>query len=427
MKKKESEEKAQSPVPEKVILALDEWIKTNYHKPEDILGDEGLLKQLTKQLMERVLQAEMTHHLGYEPYAVAGRNSGNSRNGGDTKRLKMEDGELTIEVPRDRAGTFTPVLVKKHQRRIGKFDDMVISLYTRGMTQEQIREHLHEIYGVEASVELISAITDVVSTEVKEWQNRGLDAVYPIVYLDAIRVKARTNNVVATRVIYVAVAVNLAGKKDILGFWACESEGAKFWLTVLNELKNRGVQDVLIACVDGLKGFPDAIQVVFPRTEVQLCIVHLIRSSMRQVAYGDMKAVAADLKPIYTAPTAEAAELALTAFDQVWGARYPMVAKAWRNVWVNVIPFFKFPEDIRRAIYTTNAIESVNASIRHITNNRALFPSDEAIFKLLYLAMMSAAKKWTMPIKHWAQALQQFAIFFEGRVPLPGLQYLQSP
>jgi putative transposase len=290
------------------------------------------------------------------------------------------------------------------------------------MTQEQISEHLREIYGVETSVELISAITDVVVEEVKAWQNRALEGVYPIVYLDAIRIKARSNNVVGTRVIYVAVAVNLAGKKEILGFWACESEGAKFWLSVLNELKNRGVQDILIACVDGLKGFPDAIQTVFPRTEVQLCIVHLIRSSLRQVAYSDMKKVAADLKPIYTAPTAEAAEQALAAFDQVWGGRYPMVAKAWRSVWANVIPFFKFPEDIRRAIYTTNAIESVNASIRHITNNRALFPSDEAVFKLLYLSLMNAAKKWTMPIKHWAQALQQFAIFFEGRVPLPGIQ-----
>jgi len=411
-----------APEDEALTAAMAAWMKTNYKTPADILGEEGLLKQLTKRIVEQALQAEMTHHLGYERYAAEGRNSGNSRNGSDTKRLKTEDGEMTIAVPRDRDGTFQPILVKKRQRRLGKFDDLVISLYTRGMTQEQISEHLREIYGVETSVELISAITDVVLEEVKAWQNRPLDAVYPIVYLDALRIKGRTNGVVITRVIYVAVAVNLAGKKEILGFWACDAEGARFWLGVLNDLKNRGVQDVLIACVDGLKGFPDAIQAVFPRTEVQLCIVHLIRNSLRQVAYGEMKKVAADLKPIYTAPTAEAAEQALAAFDQKWGSRYPMIARAWRSVWPNVIPFFKFPEDIRRAIYTTNAIESVNASIRHITSNRALFPSDEAIFKLLYLALMNAARKWTMPIKNWAQALQQFAIFFEGRVPLPGIQ-----
>ena len=421
MKKKVSEEKTYTPVPDELTVALDSWIKANYQNPEDILGNEGLLRQLTKQLMERVLQAEMTHHLGYEPYAAAGRNSGNSRNGSEPKRLKTEDGEITLSIPRDRAGTFEPVLVKKHQRRLGKFDDLVISLYTRGMTQEQIRQHLHEIYGVETSVELISAITDVVTDEVKAWQNRALEAVYPIVYLDAIRLKARANNVVGTRVIYVAVAVNLAGRKEILGFWACESEGAKFWLSVLNDIKNRGVEDILIACVDGLKGFPDAIRAVFPRSEVQLCIVHLIRSSLRQVAYTEMKKVAADLKPIYTAATLEAAEQAMTAFEQTWALRYPMVARAWRSVWMQVIPFFKFPADIRRAIYTTNAIESVNASIRYITNNRALFPNDEAIFKLLYLALTNAATKWTMPIKQWAQALQQFAIFFEGRVLLPGL------
>ncbi|MGQ9814690.1 MAG: transposase [Candidatus Roseilinea sp.] len=282
------------------------WMKTNYKIPADILDEEGLLKRLTKRIVEQALQAEMTHHLGDERYAAEGRNSGNSRNGSNTKRLKTEDGKMMIAAPRNRDGTFQPILVKKRQRRLGKFDDLVISLYTREMTQEQISEHLREIYGVEASVEL--------------------------------------------------------------------------------------------------------------------CIVHLIRNSLRQVACGEMKKVAADLKPIYTAPTAEAAEQALAAFDQKWGSRYPMIARAWRSVWPNVIPFFKFPEDIRRAIYTTNAIESVNASIGHITSNRALFPSDEAIFKFLYLALMNAARKWTMPIKKWAQALQRFAIFFEGRAPLPGIQ-----
>ena len=269
---------------------------------------------------------------------------------------------------------------------------------------------------------MISSITDVVAEEVKSWQARRLDEVYPIVYLDGLRVKGRHNGQVMTRVIYVVVGVNMAGTKEILGLWACDAEGAKFWAGVLNELKNRGVQDILIGCVDGLKGFPDAIKAVVPRTEVQLCIVHLIRSSMKQVAYTDMKAVAKDLKPVYTADAADAAQQALAEFDKIWGEKYPMVAKSWPAVWGHVVPFFKFPPDIRRAIYTTNAIESVNSSIRHIINNRNLFPSDEAIFKLLYLApAANAAKKWTMPIKNWAQALQQFAIFFEGRVPLPGL------
>jgi putative transposase len=268
------------------------------------------------------------------------------------------------------------------------------------------------------SIELVSAITDTVMDDVKAWQNRPLNAVYPIVYLDALRVKARINGHVQTRVIYLVIGVNLGGTKEILGLWACESEGAKFWLGMLNDLKNRGVQDILVACVDGLKGFPEAIGTAFPRCDVQLCIVHLIRSSTRQVASKDMKEVAHDLKPIYTAATADDAERELAEFDKKWGEKYPMVTRSWRTVWANVIPFFKFPPEIRKVIYTTNAIESVNASIRHITNNRNLFPNDDSIFKLLYLALTNAAKKWTMPIRDWKPALQQFAILFEGRVPL---------
>jgi putative transposase len=267
-------------------------------------------------------------------------------------------------------------------------------------------------------VELISNITDAVSADVTAWRTRPLSAVYPVVYLDALRVNVRVNSRVETRVIYVAVGITLAGLKEVLGFWAESSEGAKFWQTVVNDLKTRGVKDILIACVDGLKGFPEAIKLVFPDTEVQLCIVHLIRSSTRQVAWAHKKEMAADLKPVYTAVNTEAAELALSDFDHKWGQTYPMVAQSWRNVWVNVIPFFKFPQDIRKAIYTTNAIESINSSIRHITNNRALFPSDDAVFKLLYLALTNAARNWTMPIKNWKQALQQFAVFFPGRIPL---------
>jgi putative transposase len=396
---------------------IDQLLK-GYQTPEQILGQNGLLKQLTKAVIERALGAELTTHLGYEKHDPKGRNSGNARNGTSKKTVKSQAGELALEVPRDRNGTFEPVLVPKRKRRIGNFDDLILSLYTRGMTTTEIQEHILEIYGVELSIELVSSITDAVMDEVKAWQSRPLEAVYPIVYLDAIIVKARFNGHVGKRVIYLVVGVTLAGYKEILGLWACDAEGAKFWAGVLTDLKNRGVQDILIACVDGLKGFPEAIQAVFPRTEVQLCIVHLIRSSTRQVAYKEMKDVAADLKPIYTAPTAEMAELALNDFDTKWGQKYPMIARSWRNVWSNVIPFFKFPPEIRRVIYTTNVIESVNSSIRHITNNRALFPNDESVFKLLYLALTNASRKWTMPIRDWRPALQQLAIVFEGRVPV---------
>lgn len=396
---------------------LDKLLK-EYKKPEEILGENGLLKQLTKAVIERALQAEMTSHLGYEKNAAEGRKSGNSRNGTDSKTVKSETGELTLQVPRDRNSSFEPLLVPKRKRRIGNFDELIVSLYARGMTQAEIQEHIQEIYGVEMSVELISSITDAVMDEVKAWQGRPLQGLYPIVYLDAIVVKARNGGHVTNRVIYLVIGVNLSGLKELLGFWTCESEGAKFWLSVLNDLKNRGVKDMLIACVDGLKGFPEAIQAVFPQTEVQLCIVHLIRSSTKQVAWKERKEVSRDLRSIYSAPSADEACRELDVFDQKWGMRYPMIAKSWRAVWSNVIPFFKFPEDIRHAIYTTNVIESVNSSIRHITNNRALFPNDEAVFKLLYLALNNASKKWTMPIQNWKQALQQFAIMFDGRVPI---------
>ena len=396
---------------------LDKLLK-EYKKPEEILGENGLLKQLTKAVIERALQAEMTSHLGYEKNAAEGRKSGNLRNGTDSKTVKSETGEMTLQVPRDRNSSFEPLLVPKRKRRIGNFDELIVSLYARGMTQAEIQEHIQEIYGVEMSVELISSITDAVMDEVKAWQGRPLQGLYPIVYLDAIVVKARNSGHVTNRVIYLVIGVNLSGLKELLGFWTCESEGAKFWLSVLNDLKNRGVKDMLIACVDGLKGFPEAIQAVFPQTEVQLCIVHLIRSSTKQVAWKEHKEVSRDLRSIYSAPSADEACRELDVFDQKWGSRYPMIAKSWRAVWNNVIPFFKFPDDIRHAIYTTNVIESVNSSIRHITNNRALFPNDEAVSKLLYLALNNASKKWTMPIQNWKQAMQQFAIMFDGRVPI---------
>ena len=396
---------------------IDDLLK-DYKTPQEILGANGLLGELTRRLVERASQGELTTHLGYEKHDPVGRNSGNSRNGSASKTVQTQHGDQEVRVPRDRNGTFEPILLPKRERRLGNFDDQIISLYGRGLTQSQISEHLKEIYGIDLSVELISNITDAVSADVTNWRTRPLAPLYPVVYLDALRVHVKINGRVETRVIHVVIGINMDGLKEVLGFWAESSEGAKYWLTVVNDLKARGVRDILIACVDGLKGFPDAIKTVFPETEVQLCIVHLIRSSTRQVTWADKKAVAADLKPIYTAVNADAAELALTEFHSKWGQSYPMVAQAWRNVWNNVVPFFKFPADIRKAIYTTNVIESINASIRHIANNRALFPSDDAVFKLLYLALTNASRKWTMPIRNWKQALQQFAVFFPGRVPL---------
>ncbi len=397
---------------------IDELL-AHYQKPEDLLGESGLLQQLSKALIERVLQGELTHHLGYEKYSVAGRQSGNSRNGSTPKTLKGRRGSLAIEVPRDRQSTFEPQFVPKHQTRFDGFDAQVISLYARGLTQREIQAHLQEIYGVEVSPELISTVTDAVLDEVKAWQNRPLDAVYVVVYLDALTATVRIDGRVSKRAIYVAVAINLAGHKEVLGLWATENEGAKFWLSVVTELKNRGVQDILIACVDGLKGFPEAIGAVFPQTQVQLCVVHMVRHSLSHVASKERKAVAADLKLIYRAATAAEAEHYLEAFDAKWSRRYPLIARSWRAHWAQIVPFFAFPDEIRRVIYTTNAIESLNYSLRKVTKHRSLFPSDEALFKLLYLALQNISRKWTMPIRDWARALQQFALAFEGRVPLP--------
>jgi putative transposase len=397
---------------------LDELLD-GYQKPEDLMGENGVLQQLTKALIERVLEGELTHHLGYEKHSPEGKNSGNSRNGKTHKRLKGKAGEIPLAVPRDREGEFEPQFIKKHQTRFDGFDDKIIALYARGLTVREIQGHLAEIYGVEVSPGLISTVTDEVMEEVKAWQQRPLEKLYPIVYLDALVVKVNQEGRVANRSIYVAIGVNLRGHKEVLGLWATVSEGAKFWLAVMTELKNRGVEDFLIACVDGLKGFPDAIEQVFPRTQVQLCLVHLVRNSLSYVSYKDRKEVAADLKAIYGAPTAQAGEQALETFTKKWGGRYPMIAKSWLNNWARVIPFFQFPDEIRRVIYTTNAIESLNYGLRKIIKNRSLFPNDEAVFKLLYLALRNMAKKWTMPIKDWPRALQMFAIIFEDRVPMP--------
>jgi putative transposase len=398
---------------------LDELLK-DYKTPDDMLGSNGLLQQLTKALVERALEGEMTHHLGYLPHDAAGDNSGNSRNGKSKKTITGKRGTVEVEVPRDRNAEFEPQLVKKGQRRFDGFDDKIISMYARGMSCRQIQAHLEEIYSVEVSPDLISTVTDAVIDEVRAWQSRPLDALYPILYLDALQVKIKDQGRVSNKAIYLAIGVNLQGTKEVLGMWASENEGAKFWLAVVTEIKNRGVKDIFIACVDGLKGFPEAIETVFPKTTVQLCLVHLVRYSLAYVSFKDRKALVADLKMIYRAVSVEEAEAQLEAFAEKWDTRYPMISKSWRANWARVMPMFGLPEDIRRAVYTTNAIESLNMSLRKIIKCRASFPNEEAAFKLLYLALQNAAKKWTMPIPNWSRAMNQFAILYDGRLPMLG-------
>ena len=396
---------------------IDELLK-GYEKPEDIVGESGLLKQLTKAILERALESELTHQLGYSKNSPEGRNSGNSRNGKGRKTLKTDHGELSIITPRDRNSQFDPQIIKKGQRRFTGFDDKILSMYARGMTTRDIQAHLEDIYGVEVSADLISSVTDGVLEEVKEWQNRPLEALYPIVYFDAIWLKVRDQGQVMNKAAYLAIGVGLDGLKDVLGIWLEKTEGAKFWLKVITELQHRGVRDILIACVDGLKGFPEALESEFPRTEVQLCIVHMVRNSLRFVSYKHRKQLAAALKEIYRATTVEQAEEALLVLEKDWDERYPMVSKSWRNNWTRITPFFAYPEEIRKVIYTTNAIESLNNSLRKVTRNRNSFPNDEAAIKLLYMALKNIAKKWTMPLQGWPQAVNQFSIRFGDRIPI---------
>lgn len=395
---------------------IDNLLK-DYKKPEDLIGENGLLKQLTKQLLERAMAAEMTEHVGYDKHDALGNNSGNSRNGKSAKTIKGTFGELALETPRDRNGTFEPQIIEKHQTRFTGFDKNILSLYSRGLSTREIQQHLEEIYGVEVTAGLISSVTDEVLDEVKTWQNRQLDAVYPIMYLDAIQFKVRDNGHVRNKAIYLAIGVTIEGYKEVLGLWIAQTEGAKFWLQVVTELKNRGVTDIFIACVDGLKGFPEAIESVFPQTEVQLCIVHLVRHSLNYVGWKQCKEVARELKLIYTAATEAEAEQRLADFSLKWDAKFPMIAKSWRSNWSRVIPFFAHPPEIRKVIYTTNAIESLNMSLRKVTKARGSFPNDEAVSKLLYLALRNIAKKWTMPVHAWKDALNRFAIIYENRLP----------
>jgi len=385
---------------------------------EQITGESGLLKQLTKRIVEKAMNTEMKDHLGYEINNPDGNNSGNSRNGTSLKTVLTDIGDIDIAVPRDRNSEYEPQIIKKHQRRFDGFDDKIISMYARGMTTRDIQGHLKDMYGVDVSPVLISNVTDDVIKDAKEWQSRLLDKTYPVVYFDAIVVNGRTEGKAAKKSVYIALGLDMQGKKDVLGLWIGESEGAKFWMGIMTELKNRGVEDILIACIDGLKGLPEAINAVYPKTHIQLCIVHMIRNSTRFVSFKERKTLCADLKQIYLAPSEKQGRDALDDFSEKWDIKYPMISKSWKSNWENLNEFFAYPPDIRKVIYTTNAIESLNFSLRKVTKNRSAFPNDDAILKIMFLALTNASKKWTMPIRDWGAALNQLALYFEDRIPM---------
>lgn len=385
--------------------------------PEDLFGPQGLLHEVKSSLMQQMLEAEMTAHLGHEPNAVEGRGSGNSRNGHTPKRVQTETGPVDLQVPRDRAGTFEPKLVPKHRRRLEGFDDKVLALYARGLSTRDIQEHLRELYGTDVSPELISRVTDAVLDEVRAWQSRPLEAVYPIVYLDALFVSVREGGLVVKKAIYVALGMAVDGSREVLGFWLESTEGARFWLHVLTELKNRGVQDILFVCCDGLSGFPQAIETAFPKAVVQTCIVHMIRSSLRYVSLADRKRFVTDLRTIYGAESEPAARAALADVEQTWGTKYPTVFRAWHTRWPEIVPFLAYPPEVRKILYTTNIIESLNAQLRKVLRPKGHFPNDDAVLKVLFLALGKAAIHWKPPVT-WRRALAHFAITFENRLPV---------
>ena len=382
-------------------------------KTQDDLAD--LSRQLLKAAVERVMAAELEDHLGYSKHSPEGHNTGNSRNGHSKKTIKGDFGEVDIQAPRDRNGEFSPQLIAKGKTRINKLDQQILALYARGMTTRDIADALHEMYGADVSHSLIGKVTDAVHEEVQSWQNRPLESLYPILYLDGIVVKVHQDKRVVKKTVYVALGVTAEGHKELLGLWLAETEGSKFWLSVLTELQNRGVEDIFIACVDGLTGFPEAIITAFPKAQVQLCIVHQVRNSLKYVSYKDRKAVASDLKKIYQSATVDEAELELSTFEETWGQKFPSISKSWRNNWDNLITLFDYPDDIRKAIYTTNAIESLNSVIRKATRQRKIFPTDGSVMKVIYLAMERASTKWTMPIRNWKAAMSRFEIMFPDR------------
>jgi len=383
---------------------------------EEITGEGGLLGQLTKRLVERALEVELTDHLGYEPHAEPPGGTGNTRNGSSSKRLVCEHGEVQINTPRDRDGSFEPQIVRKRQRRFEGFDDKILALYARGMSTRDISAHLQEIYGVQVGRDLISKVTDAVLEDARAWQTRPLDDVYPVVFLDALVLKIRDGGSVQRKACYLALAINLDGDREVLGLWFQDTEGAKFWMQVLTELKARGVTDILIACVDGLKGFPEAIEAVFPATTVQTCIVHLIRASLKYVPRRQYDAVVKDLKPIYTAINAEQAMIALEAFEAKWDEQLPIIGRMWRDAWQQIIPFLAYEPEVRRVIYTTNAIEALNRQLRKAIKTKGSFPSEQSAIKLIYLAIHNAVPQWTRT-RGWTKAMLAFKIQFGDRIP----------
>lgn len=384
---------------------------------DDLMGKDGAIKKLIAKSLEQMLESELTEHLGYEKHSPAGKNTGNSRNGKTHKTLKNDNGEIEITVPRDRNGEFDPVIVKKYERTIGPIEDKIISMYAKGMTTRDIQSHIQELYGLDVSATLVSNITDKIVHTATEWQNRPLEGIYPIVFFDAIhyKVKDETKRVIS-KAAYTCLGVDVNGRKDLLGLWVGEAEGANFWLSVFTELKNRGMQDVLVACVDGLKGFPEAINTVFPKAEIQLCVIHQIRNTLKYIASKDQKEFMKQLKPVYSAPTEQAALESLRMLEETWLKKYPLALKSWRQNWNNLATFFKYPEEIRTVIYTTNAVEAVYRQFRKVTKTRSLFPNDDALKKMLYLAYRDLSKKWTMPIRNWSIVISNFSIIFEERL-----------
>jgi transposase-like protein len=396
---------------------IDELLK-DYKGPESFWGESGIFAQFKKKIIERTLDAEMDNHLGYTKHNPKGHNSGNSRNGRGKKTIVVDSEPVNLEPPRDRNSTFEPQLIPKRQKYFEGFNDKILAMYARGMSVRDIQSCLLDMYKVEVSEGLISQATEGVMEEVKAWQNRPLDSIYPVVFLDCIVVKSREEGKVCNRSVYLALGINMDGQKELLGIWIARNEGAKFWLGVITELANRGVKDIFIACVDGLKGFPEAIESVFPKTQIQLCIVHMIRNSVKYVNWKDRKLICQDLKTIYRSATEQQAEVALDAFGKKWDTKYPTISQMWRNHWEHVIPFFDYPQDIRKVIYTTNAIESLNRSLRKVIKTKGAFPSDASIMKIFYMALANISKKWTMPIRTWNAAVSQFAINFAGRFEL---------
>ena len=397
----------------KINAAVDLLIENNVDL-SNALGKDGLIKQLSKRILERALQAEMDDHLGYSRYNRS--EIQNARNGEFQKNLITDNGVIELNIPRDRNGNFEPAIVKKKQSRIAGLDQKIVSLYAKGMSLSDIKLQLQELYDADVSESLISKITDSVAEEVKAWQSRALETLYPIVFFDCLVVKVRHEKRIVNKAVYVALGIDLSGRKDILGLWISENEGAKFWLSNLTEMKNRGMSDMLIACTDNLTGMSDAIAAVYPKCEHQLCIVHQIRNSLKFVSYKDRKELVADLKPIYQAPTEDGAQIALDAFDSKWSSQYPQIAKSWYNNWENLIIFLQYPEAIRKIIYTTNSIESLNSQLRKVTKNKRVFPSDESVFKTLYLTINYITAKWTMPIRDWNEAMAHFLIKFDDRI-----------